>query len=256
MTTKVTCITVCRNDKNGLLATMKSALSQTQPLYEVVVVDGASIDGTTDELPKLKNEFESKGIQFQYISEPDAGIYDAMNKGIKMSTGKWLIFMNAGDLFAGKNVLKDFFEKSVDDEIGVLYGDYYKESKGQLISRKSRPINTIGKQWHTCHQAVFTKAELMKKRPYDVNYPICADYAWFLKYYQEGGHFEHRNVFVCISTLGGVSTQKLYPCFSETMKVRCDFGTGDSKAIIMLKSLIIITCDRISFIRNMINEVL
>ena len=93
----VTVVTVCRNVKSSLEKTMNSLLHQSYAHIDYVIIDGASTDGTPEMLGK------TEGVR--WLSEPDMGIYDAMNKGIRMAEGEWVIFMNAGDVFASDDTL-------------------------------------------------------------------------------------------------------------------------------------------------------
>ena len=102
---KISIIIVSLNTKVDFLKTLKSIKKQTYKNYEIVIVDGVSNDGTIKEIKKLKKK------NIKYIIEKDKGIYDAMNKGIKISKGKWLIFMNSGDNFINKNILKKISKK-------------------------------------------------------------------------------------------------------------------------------------------------
>lgn len=113
---KISIITVTYNCVNEVEKTIKDALSLEYPDYEVIVIDGASKDGTCELLNKYKEQFA------YFVSEPDKGIYDAMNKGICAATGDWIIFQNVGDVFDGKDVLKRIFSKQWDDT-DILYGD-------------------------------------------------------------------------------------------------------------------------------------
>lgn len=135
----ISVITICYNDKDGLIKTINSVQSQIYEDYEHIIIDGGSLDGTLKLLKEIKNE------KCHWISERDKGIYDAMNKGIKMAKGEWLIMLNAGDVFADSYVLEKVFSSSIPDNINVLYSDYYrflsngKRVKGEvdLINRPS-----------------------------------------------------------------------------------------------------------------------
>lgn len=83
-------------------------------------MDGNSSDGTMDVLREIDR------INCRWISEPDKGIYDAMNKGVKMASGEWLLMLNAGDIFANEHVLEEVFANQIPDSISVLYSDYYR----------------------------------------------------------------------------------------------------------------------------------
>lgn len=113
--TILTIITVCFNIKDEIERTCQSIVNQTWQNFEWIVIDGGSTDGTVDILKKYSDRINI------LVSEPDKGIYNAMNKGIKLSHGEWLNFMNGGDRFTSNDVLKEVFsgkEYSAD----VLYG--------------------------------------------------------------------------------------------------------------------------------------
>ena len=97
---KLTIITINRNNASGLEKTMESVLSQTCMEYEYVLVDGASTDASVEVIKRFANSF---GGRLKWISEPDKGIYNAMNKGIRLAGGEYVQFLNSGDRLAGKN---------------------------------------------------------------------------------------------------------------------------------------------------------
>ena len=106
-------ITVCFNAADLISETMKSVYEQTCDDYEYIIIDGLSIDKTIQVVNDIKKSFDTKGVT-RVISEKDYGIYDAMNKGAKISTGKFCCFMNAGDTFASPDVLARLGEQ-IDD---------------------------------------------------------------------------------------------------------------------------------------------
>jgi len=112
-------ITVCYNNKEGLERTMKSVCSQTFKGKEWIVVDGGSTDGSLDFIK------HHSALIDNYISEPDNGIYDAMNKGIKQANGEWIICMNAGDCFTDSNTLYSIFSHSIGKDIMAIYSDFW-----------------------------------------------------------------------------------------------------------------------------------
>ena len=101
-----TIIVISLNTKKQFLKTINSIKKKTYRNYEIIIVDGLSNDGTIEEIKKIKKK------NVRHIIEKDKGIYDAMNKGIKISNGKWLIFMNSGDNFINKNILKKISKKN------------------------------------------------------------------------------------------------------------------------------------------------
>lgn len=116
---KVTIITVCFNAEEVIEKTIKSVLSQTYLNKEYIVVDGASTDHTVIIIDQYRDKID------KIISEKDYGIYDAMNKGIRNASGEWLIFLNAGDVFASKSVLEEIFTNGISTNISFLYSDAY-----------------------------------------------------------------------------------------------------------------------------------
>lgn len=112
---KISVVTVCFNSINIIEDTLNSVLTQDYPNLEYVVIDGQSSDGTVEILKKYQAQL---GV---FLSEPDSGVYDGMNKGIRHSSGEYLLFMNAGDIFYSDSALKELVEKSSAD---VIYGDF------------------------------------------------------------------------------------------------------------------------------------
>lgn len=230
---KVSCITVCRNSLAGLKKTIESAL--TQPLFEIVIVDGASSDGTPEELTEIKKRCEIAGINCVAVSEPDTGIYNAMNKGIGLASGEWLVFMNAGDMFSGTDVLSAVFAGRTLTGVDVIYCDYFLSKNGKLIDKKALGTDKITKGPISCHQAILTRRERLVQREYQERFRICADYEWYLNLYLEGGNFEYVPVKLCIYDGGGVSMLDTTGTYREVSKMRREKGVGDPALITAMK---------------------
>ena len=109
MQPKVSIITVSYNAEKMISETILSVLSQTYCDYEYIFIDGNSSDKTVEVIGKYKQCFEGKNVDYLLISEPDKGIYDAMNKGTALAKGEWILMLNAGDMLAHERVLEDFF---------------------------------------------------------------------------------------------------------------------------------------------------
>lgn len=189
-------VTVCYNAVDMLQETLDSVYSQKYSGYEYWVVDGGSTDGTIDLLKTYKGLFDNKGINFQYISEKDNGIYHAMNKGIVRATGKWINFLNAGDTYNSEDTLSVFFEQ-LDKHLlvserkmpAVAYGDYYKVHPNTKVLSKAYDIQSIIDRMCFCHQAAFTRRELLLKYLFDESLRIVADHKLFLTLYLEEESF-------------------------------------------------------------------
>lgn len=194
---EVSIITVCRNAEACIEATMDSILSQTFRNIEYIIIDGASTDRTLALIEQREVAFRSRGIAFRWLSEPDGGIYDAMNKGIRLASGRWLNFMNAGDGFHDVEVLADIFSREeYPSEVGVIYGDTELRLSFGSVEMRPKPLEYMKKKMPFCHQSTFVRAEEMKAHPFDLTYPFAADYAFFYQYYQHGGGFRYVNRLV------------------------------------------------------------
>lgn len=194
---EVSIITVCRNAESCLGSTMDSILAQTFQPIEYIVIDGASTDRTLALIKEREAAFRSRGIAFRWLSEPDGGIYDAMNKGIRLASGRWLNFMNAGDGFHDAEVLADIFSRGeYPSEVGVIYGDTELRLSFGSVEMRPKPLEYMKKKMPFCHQSTFVRAEEMKAHPFDLTYPFAADYAFFYQYYQHGGGFRYVNRLV------------------------------------------------------------
>lgn len=203
---KVSVITVCWNCVNEIEKTIQSVISQTYSNVEYVVVDGASKDGTLD----IINQYRDK-ISI-LISEPDKGIYNAMNKGVKVATGQWCIFMNAGDVFASDEVISYMFhEHSPKSTTKVYYGNTtFVNEQQEKCSRYAQPVYpTILRCQPYCHQSAFFNIESKFSPFFDEKYRIISDYSTSLRYFEEFGasSFEYIDVLVSeFAAFGGAST--------------------------------------------------
>lgn len=129
---KISIVTVNYNNAKGLQKTLKSLLSQKYVDFECNIIDGYSTDNSFD----VFNDFSDH--RFKFYSEPDSGIFDAMNKGIKLSKGDWILFLNSGDSLYSNNVLSRFIKltKECSDDIKVIYGDCFSDKKKEVIKAR------------------------------------------------------------------------------------------------------------------------
>ena len=134
-------ITVCFNACNELQNTVKNVLAQEWTNFEYLVIDGASTDDTVSFLEQSTTLFAAKEIPFHFISEKDHGIYDAMNKGTRIASGDWLLFLNAGDLLYKPDVLKKVFE--ISHSADILYGDTICVYQGRQKKYSALPLKNL-----------------------------------------------------------------------------------------------------------------
>lgn len=200
---KIAVVTVCFNAENEIEKTLKSVLKQSFGDFEYIIIDGESTDGTLSIIRKYKDP------RIRLISEPDKGIYDAMNKAVRMAEAKYIVFMNAGDRFFDRDVLKDIVPYLKQD---VVYGNaIVRDQRGWKIERYTdRPAGLFMmflSGYMINHQAIFTKTKLLKRNPFDLSYQICADRALYAGFLKEGRSFRRmdRNI-VLYDGVGGLSS--------------------------------------------------
>ena len=176
-------ITITYNAERWLERTILSVLSQSYPNIEYILIDGASKDKTVE----IIKQYES-GIS-SWISEPDKGLYDAMNKGIKLATGDYLCFLNAGDgLHEDDTLLRIVHSLTGTILPDVIYGetDIVDDEGHFLYKRRLSAPETL--HWKSfkkgmlvCHQAFFARRELALEEPYDLQYRFSADFDWCIR---------------------------------------------------------------------------
>ena len=179
---KFSIITVVRNDLNGIKETYKSITNQSNNNYEWIVVDGNSTDGTKDFLINLNCNF------LIFISEPDKGIYDAMNKGIVLSKNNYIIFLNAGDIFFDLNTLYIVANKLDLNNVDVLFGgaNIYFNKNVSFYKKPQKIENVIHYSLPGHHQATYYSRNILNNINYDLKYPYSGDYLLIVKMFKYG----------------------------------------------------------------------
>ena len=190
----VTIITVCRNHAKELERTIRSVESQTWQEKEYLVIDGASTDDSLDVIKAHEASIT------RWVSEPDQGIYDAMNKGVKMAQGEWVIFMNAGDTFAGDDTLQRVFGNPLDAD--VIYGDVI---KGELVKKAEAPRNAH--RMFYCHQSAFVRTSCLREFPFDIRHRMSADFKQVKQLFLSGKRFRQLDFPVANFDTQGVSNR-------------------------------------------------
>ena len=201
-------VTICYNNLNGLKATISSIDYQT-PIQHIII-DGHSADGTVEYLSSLDNQ------KITWISEPDKGIYDAMNKGLNMAKGDYVIFMNAGDLFYNTHTIASISDILRNEEPDILYGEaMYIDSHGNHLGLRS-DITTrqipYTLHWRdmtggmlVCHQSFIVRRSLAP--PYIMN-NLSADIDWQIKCLKSAVKARYYNQPICQYLIGGTSQQE------------------------------------------------
>jgi len=188
---KISIITVVYNSIDKIEATIQSVINQTYFDIEYIIIDGGSTDGTIDIIKKYTDRISL------WISEPDKGVYDAMNKGIDMATGKWINFMNAGDSFYNDTVIQSIFYSDIDKSTTVIYGDTLNTFPFGSFLFKPSPLSQIERGMVFCHQSTFVKCDILRSYHFDKSFKISADYNLFYNLYKKKYTFHY--IPICIS---------------------------------------------------------
>lgn len=186
----VSIITVVFNDADKLEETVSSIINLQYPNIEFIVIDGGSTDGTTEIIKKYQNRIQ------RWVSERDQGIYDAMNKGVRMATGEWINFMNSGDRFASPHSL-DFFIDPISSDVDIIYGDAIINYHTFKTTLKTAPLKEMWKRMPFCHQAAFVRSPLMKGNPFNLTYKLSSDYDFFYTALMRNCRFEYIPKIIC-----------------------------------------------------------
>jgi len=198
--TLISIVTIVFNDVCNIEKTILSVINQTYPAVEYIIIDGGSTDGTIDVIRKHTDK-----ISF-WSSEPDNGIYDAMNKGIAKATGKWINFMNSGDYFYNDQVIENSMAAIPKHKnYKIVYGNFIWKSENaeNFITAKNKI--RMHYTMPTCHQSFLIDTELHKKNPYDIRYKIAADFDFLCRMQSEKIQFLKIPVTIAVYQGGGLS---------------------------------------------------
>ena len=221
-------ITVTWNAADVIAPTLQSVRQQTSRDYEMLIIDGASSDDTLTIVNKASI------ASLRVFSEPDKGLYDAMNKGIDRARGRYLIFLNAGDRFADDTVLARLALLTADNP-GVIYGQTQLVNnagtvvgKRHLTAPKRLTADSFLKGIVVCHQAFAARRDLVPH--YDLKYRYSADYDWCIKVLRKSPANAYAGREPIISYLAdGMTTRHHRASLWERFRIMCHhYGVGDA----------------------------
>ncbi len=204
---KISLITVCYNAESTIDHCIQSVISQSLKNIEYIIIDGGSTDNTVQIINQYKDHIDI------FVSEPDAGIYDAMNKGIKLAGGDVIGILNADDSFTDEDVLRIVAEAFKQHEVQVTYGDLdYVNTEGDILRKWRSGIYSKGmfnRGWMPPHPTFYCKRELFYKYGfYSLGYGTAADYELMLRFMHQNGvnAFYIKKVLINMKT-GGISNK-------------------------------------------------
>jgi glycosyltransferase len=214
---KISIITATYNSKTTLQDALASIASQKEVTIEYIIIDGGSTDGTLD---LIKNN----DTIAKYISEPDKGIYDALNKGIQLATGDIIGFLHSDDLFASNSVVAQIVKEFENVVIDGVYGDLEyvdKENTKRVIRHwKSQPFQPklLKQGWMPAHPTLFLRTEVYEKHGlFNLSYKIAADYDFMLRILKDKTlQFSYLPQVITRMRVGGASNRSLKNIIQKT----------------------------------------
>ena len=209
-------ITVVYNNVEHIERTILSIVNQTYSAIEYIVIDGGSTDGTLEILNRFK-----KNIAV-LISEPDNGIYDAMNKGLKMATGEYVVFMNSGDEFYDNSTVKQIFKTSENADIYYGETEMLDENLVNMGTRRHQAplqlkLESFKYGMSVSHQAILIKKNIVKN--YDAKYQLSADIDWILDAIVKADKIVNTQIVIAKYLMGGLSKKRHLQSLKERYQI-------------------------------------
>lgn len=202
---KISVVTVCYQAERNIAKTIESVKHQSYPDIEYLIIDGGSSDRTLEIVYETLGDFP-----VQVVSEPDHGIYDAMNKGVRMASGDYVHFLNAGDTYFSSDVIEKTVRKIEKTDADIVYGDIeylYPDGKRERRNYDGKCAKQIYYLTGDCinHQAMFARKSLLKRDMFDTSLKICADRDWMMRKSKGKASFCAMGFPVCIYSYDGAS---------------------------------------------------
>ena len=233
-----TIVTCTYNAAGTLAATLESVAWQTEQPLEHIVMDGASPDGTA-EIARAFKERHRAGY-LRVVSEPDKGLYHAMNKGLEEARGDYLVFLNAGDTLPSPGTLATLSALAEDSGTpGVLYGNTdIVDASGKFVRhrRLSPPARLTWKSFRqgmlVCHQAFYARTDIACSTPYDTRYRFSADFDWCVRVLKKAGSATGTEAVVANYLEEGLTTQNHRKSLAERFRIMCrHYGIATTAAM-------------------------
>lgn len=224
---KISIITVVYNSEKYIRRTIESIVGQDYPAIEYIIIDGKSKDTTM----QIVNEYRDRIAVI--VSEPDKGLYDAMNKGLRLATGSYVLYINSGDALSSPTLLSDIFN-DVPADSDVIYGDtQITDEDGNILhNRRHRPPEQL--TWRdykrgmlVCHQSFIAKRTLCDE--YDTQYRYAADFDWCLNILLKSKVVTNYGKAISLFMDGGQTKRTIVPGLKERYRIMCKYY-GKAKA--------------------------
>lgn len=235
----ISIVTVSYNAVSTIEQTILSVINQTYSNIEYIIIDGDSTDGTINIIKSYEDKISD------WISEPDKGIFDAMNQGLSKSHGDWIIFMNSGDYFYNNHILSEVTVFMQTEKTELIYGDVnlYSDKRDFIFNQKVSTFNINLNS--VCHQTVFIRRKLHPN--FDLRYKLTADHDIIFDFIKRGCCI-HIDLIVARVLLGGVSRDVIKTSL-EKLLISCRKGS-------FIDLLLSILCNVYQIIKYLIKKLL
>lgn len=224
------------NSETTLNRCLDSVIHQDFTDFEIVIIDGASTDDTIE----IIESYDYSDNRVRYITEPDNGVYDAMNKGVSHANGNWLYFLGSDDELHDDQVFSSVFSQPISEKVGALYGNVQVMNNtiwahaGAIYDGKFNLRKLLKK--NICHQAIFYRKTLFSQwGVYNIKYPICADWELNLRFFSKT-KFRYINKTIA-NFYGGLTRQKITDPFFEEMPTLVEKYYGTSLDYLFLRCI-------------------
>ena len=239
---RITVITVCYNRKATIEKTIKSVLEQKYSNIEYIIIDGNSTDGTKEIIESYRDKIS------KYISEPDKGMYDAINKGLQLATGDVIGLMHSDDEFYNENAISKIAARFVyDPKTEGVYGDgiyVSNDSEERLIRNRiggAFSLQKVKSGWLPLHPTVYLKKSIIKKHGlYNLDFKIASDTEFLLRYlYKYKIKIHYINAYIVKMRMGGLSTnaKRAFEVLHEDYKIYKYHGFAAFAVVFLKKSI-------------------
>ena len=215
----ISVITVTLNSENTVAKAIESVLNQTYDKVEYIIMDGGSTDSTVQIAEEYKERFAAKGYELKIVSEPDRGMYDALNKGVALANGDVIGQINSDDWYE-PIALETVANKFMDDPFDLFWSDLRILKKTGNIIKKARIRKVVStKDWN--HPTTFIRAEVYKNNPYSL-ISMYDDFELILRLRKQGVKMAVENKVLANFVFGGMSTQKDFKDTLRRIKLSCN----------------------------------
>ncbi|WP_231490652.1 glycosyltransferase family 2 protein [Pedobacter sp. Leaf170] len=213
---KLTIITIVYNNVRDVERTIKSVINQTFKDIEYIIIDGASNDGTLEVIERYRSQTA------KIVSEKDKGIYDAMNKGLALATGDYVLFMNSGDEIYDEHTVEDIFDTANGADIYYGETEMYNDNWESLGRRRHEAPEHFNWQsfkygMSISHQAIYIRRSIIT--PYDLQYKYSSDIDWIIKAAKKSSNIVNVHRYVAKYLVGGMSKKKHRESLKERFQI-------------------------------------